>query len=253
MTSAMDIAEFLRGPWTRRPAVLSDLDGCLISGDRVLPGVPALVEACGPKLWIVSNNSTDTAATLSHRLAALGIAVPADRIILAGEQTLRAIAAEYAGARIALFAAAPLHALSRDLGLVIDHERPDLAVLARDTAFDFRALTRLAVLVHEGVPLRITNPDPRHPGPMGEPLPETGALFAALSAVVPGARVSACLGKPAPDLIRMALARADVPASAAVFIGDTPQSDGRAAASAGVEFVRILSVAAPVLAGDGAW
>lgn len=234
------MAEFLKGRWTQRPAVLADLDGCLISGGTVLPDVPDLFAACAPRLWIVSNNSTDTAASLSLRLAGLGLTVPADRIFLAGEETLRALAATHPSARVALFAAAPLQKLAQDLGLVLSRESAEIAVLARDTGFCFDDLERLAALVLNGATLWLTNPDPSHPGADGALKPETGALYAALKAMVPSA-AAACIGKPAPDLVRKALARAAVLPGAAVYIGDTPHTDGGAAAASGVEFVQIAA------------
>ncbi|MBD3764385.1 MAG: HAD hydrolase-like protein [Rhodobacterales bacterium] len=249
MAAAIPMAEFLRGGWTGRAAVLADLDGCLISGGTVLPQVPALFDACGERLWVVSNNSTDTAAGLSRRLAAMGLDLAADRILLAGEETLHTLAAAYPGARIALFAAPPLQALAQDLGLVLSPDRAEIAVLARDTGFGFADLARLAALVHRGAALWLTNPDPSHPGPDGVPVPETGALFAALDAMLPRG-LPQCLGKPAPDLIRKALARAAVLPGAAVYIGDTPQTDG--AAAAGVEFVQIAPPAAAAGATAGA-
>ncbi|MDP2085714.1 MAG: HAD hydrolase-like protein [Gemmobacter sp.] len=236
------MADFLRGGWTDRAAVLADLDGCLIAGNRVLPQVPALIETCGSRLWIVSNNSTDTAAGLSQRLAGMGLDHPADRIVLAGEETLRAVASERPGARVALFATPALQALAQHLGLVAVNDRADVAVLARDTGFCFADLARLADIVGRGTPLWLTNPDPSHPDTDGRPVPETGALFAALLAMLPDV-APRCIGKPAPDLIRKALARAAVLPGAAVYIGDTPQTDGGAARAAGVEFVQI---AAPI-------
>ena len=249
MSSAIPMAEFLHGPWTGRAAVLADLDGCLIAGERVLPQVPALFAACGPRLWIVSNNSTDTAAELSMRLAGMGLDVAPDRILLAGEETLRALALERPGARVALFATPALQGLAQALGLVTVSDRADVAVLARDTGFGFVDLARLAALVQRGAPLWLTNPDPGHPGPDGLSVPETGALFAALRAMVPQV-APRCIGKPAPDLIRKALARAAVVPGASVYIGDTPQTDGAAAAAAGVEFVQIAPpMAAPAPTG----
>jgi pyridoxal phosphatase len=232
MTTVLD------GPWTGRSAVLCDLDGCLIAGDLVLPGVPALLATCGARLWVVSNNSTDTADSLSRRLARMDLAVPTDRIVLAGEETLRTLARRHQGARVALFMAPQLAELALDLGLVPCTERPEVAVLARDTSFTLDRLARLAALVHRGVPLQITNPDLCHPGPDGMPVPETGALLAALAAIAPPGKIT-CLGKPAPDLLMLALARADATASEAVYLGDTPETDGLAARAAGVEFVQI--------------
>ncbi len=236
MASGLDVV--VRGDGVGHAAVLCDLDGCLIAGDCVLPGAARLVAACGPRLWIVSNNSTDTAMTLSAGLADLGLAVAPDRIVLAGEETLRALARSRPGARVALFAAPPLTALADTLGLRPDDRTPDVAVLARDPDLTLPRLARLAALVHGGVPLHLTNPDPSHPGPDGTPVPETGALLAALAAVVP--RVAPrCLGKPAPDLLRIALDRAGVAPGDAVYLGDTPETDGEAARAAGVPFIRI--------------
>ena len=58
----------------------------------------------------------------------------------------------------------------------------------------------------------------------------------ALTAAVPGLAIPT-VGKPRPDLLQLALARAGVAPADAVFIGDTPETDGAAARAAGVEFV----------------
>ncbi|OOY11928.1 hypothetical protein BMG00_12690 [Thioclava marina] len=236
MTQPIGLSEFLSGPLPERAAVLADLDGCLIAGDRVLPGVPELIERCGERLWVVSNNSTDTAEHLSARLGRMGLTVSAERMVLAGEETLRNLQRRRPGARVALFAAPPLVALARKLGLVPDRTQPELVLLARDTGFSFADLTQLTAMAARGLPVLLSNADTFHPGPDGTPQPETGALWAAARAAVPAATASS-LAKPAPDLVHAALSRAGVAPGAAVFLGDTPETDGRAAAAAGVEFV----------------
>lgn len=236
MPQPIGLQTFLSGPLPDRAAILADLDGCLIAGERVLPGVPELFARCRERLWIVSNNSSDTAQTLSRRLAGLGLELPAERIVLAGEQTLRMIRRRHPGARVALFAAAPIRALAREIGLVEDRENPELVFLGRDPDFDFSDLTALFAHVARRVPVWLSNPDPFHPGPDGLPRPETGAIWAAVRAALPDA-VAASLGKPAADLAAIALAKAGVAPEQAVFIGDTPETDGGAAAAAGVDFV----------------
>lgn len=224
-------------------AVLADLDGCLVADGQVRDGVADLFARADGRLWIVSNNSTDTAQSLSAHLATEGLLLAPERILLAGEQTLRHLAGAERMPRLALFAAPRIQALARDLGLVIDHDTPDLAVLARDTGFDFARLAELVALLHLGVPLRVTNVDPAHPGPGGVPRPETGALLAALRSMLPGLE-AASLGKPAPDLALIALARAGVAADRAVFLGDTPETDGETARRSGIRFVHIAAPAA---------
>ncbi|MYM54479.1 HAD-IIA family hydrolase [Thalassovita mangrovi] len=238
MPEPIRLQQFLDGPWPERAAILADLDGCLVSGDTVLPGVPELFARCGARLWVVSNNSTDTARTLSARLAGLGLALPPERVLLAGEMTLRALQQTRPGARIALYATDPLQELAQELGLVPDRAAPERVVLARDTALSFADIARIAEHAHAGIPVTLANPDTSHPAADGTPVPETGALWAAVSAMVPQARVNS-LGKPAPDMPREALRRAGVTAGAAVFIGDTAETDGLAAAAAGVEFVHL--------------
>jgi len=239
MRKPIGLQQFLDGPWLGRDAVLADLDGCLLSGDTVLPDVPELFARCADRLWIVSNNSSDTAPTLSTRLAGLGLALSSDRILLAGEMTLRALAAAQPGARVALYVNPPLQELARDLGLQPDRDQPQSVVLGRDTALSFADIARIAELADAGLSIYLTNPDTSHPGADGTPQPETGAIWAAITAIVPQARMTS-LGKPAPDLPREALRRAGVTPGAAVFIGDTEATDGAAAMAAGVEFVRLI-------------
>ena len=113
MIQPVRLQHFLDGPWPDRAAILADLDGCLISGNTVLPDVPELFERCGERLWVVSNNSSDTAETLSRRLAGLGLSLPAERIVLAGEMTLRAVQQARPAARLALYAEQPLAGAGR--------------------------------------------------------------------------------------------------------------------------------------------
>jgi ribonucleotide monophosphatase NagD (HAD superfamily) len=240
MTEAIALHDILADGLPDRAAVLADLDGCLISGDTVLADVPELFARLRHRLWIVSNNSCDTAISLSARLARLGLDLAPGRIFLAGERTLRRIAAERPGARIALYAAAPLQALAKELGLHLDRARPDIAMLARDPDFTFSDLSELTAHLHRGVQLWLSNLDASHPGPDG--------TIAATAAIVPGAAYRQ-LGKPDPYLLDLAAgARPDQ----AIFLGDTEATDGEAARAAGMPFVllaRPTGAARPAMAG----
>lgn len=67
MSQAIGIKDVLSTRLAGCAAVLSDLDGCLISGETVLDAVPELFGRFGDVLWIVSNNPTDTAISLTNR------------------------------------------------------------------------------------------------------------------------------------------------------------------------------------------
>ena len=217
--------------WYR--AVLCDLDGCLVSGARPLPGAVEFAHEVGDRLHIVSNNSTDTPTTLSRRLAAMGIVVPEARITLAGSVAVKSIARQIPGGRVALFGSAPIRRHARGLGLLIDLEVPDVVLLTRDPRFSYASLQTIVNLSARGVRLVVSNLDDSHPGPDGTPVPETGALLKAVVACLPKLRYET-IGKPAAPLFESALSKAGVTTDDAIFIGDNPETDGAGAAKIGL-------------------
>lgn len=222
-------------------AILCDLDGCLIAAGRALPGAVAFAETAGERLSIVSNNSADTALTLSRKLAGIGLDLPPERIFLAGELAVRTVAAEYPGGRVLLFSEPALQGLAEELGLrqLRGHEA-DAVILARDTSFTLTRLEEALRALEKGAALTLTNPDLFHPNADGRPVPETGALFAGLRACLPdiGARV---IGKPEPLLIEAALRHSGVAAARAVFVGDNAETDGIAAERSGLDFLHLVA------------
>ncbi len=222
----------------RAAVVLADLDGCLASGNIPLPGAVALAEWLGPRLWLVSNNSTEVATELSAVLAKGGLRIPPARIVLAGEAAVAAIAHDHPGASLLLAGSTALRRAASDAGLrVLDwrgNRTPDVVLLARDRNFSYGRLQRIAVALRNGATLVATNPDLTHPGPNGRPIPETGALLAAVMATAPSHPVR-IVGKPQPELFHAALTRAGVTDPArAVMIGDNPATDIAGARTAGI-------------------
>ncbi len=219
--------------------VLCDLDGCLISEGRAFDDAPAFVEACGHRLWIVSNNSSDTAATLSAHLSALGLVVPSERILLAGEQTLLHLARTQPDARLGLYANPALQAAATVMGFELATTGPDIALLCRDVGLTLDGLGRLAAHIAGGAEFWISNIDITHPGLAGQAVPETGTLLAALKALLPNVRPQ-CLGKPDPFLLDRALQASGHAPEAAIFVGDNADTDGDAARKAGIHFVHLV-------------
>lgn len=220
-------------------AILCDLDGCLISGDHVYADAREFIEEFRSRLWIVSNNSSDTATSLASRLKRQGVVLPAKQIILAGEETVRRLADEWPGARVAIHASPAIRALAGELGLDVSDEDAEAVVLGRDPTLALNGLGHIIGQVQAGARLHVTNLDLTHPGADGTPVPETGALLAALCACLPTLRFQS-IGKPGQALLDTALERADVASQSTVFIGDNLVTDGAAAALAGVHFIHLV-------------
>ena len=165
-------------------AILCDLDGCLISGDRVLPGARALLAHAGERLIILSNNSTDTPATLAARLAGIGLDAPPRRIVLAGTAALDLLA-QKGDVRLCLYGSPALGDHARALGLTLERQTPSHVLLTRDERF---FLSRPAGLYRPAAPRRAASggePGRKPPRPRGDPVPETGSLLAAIRSVLP--------------------------------------------------------------------
>lgn len=219
--------------------VLADLDGCLVSEGCAYPDAPTFVEACKDKLWIVSNNSTHTAEVLSAELALQGIAVKAERVLLAGEQTLCRLRTQSPQKSVALYASECLRAQARSFGLRIDMENPDIVILCRDLAFAIPDLENVIAHYLKGTPLWVSNTDLAHPGLDGRPVPETGALLEALRAVIGDVSFD-CIGKPHRYMAELALATSQISAADTVFVGDNKATDGAIAKAAGMPFVHLV-------------
>lgn len=218
----------------RYRALLCDLDGCLVAGDRLLPGARELAGLAGERLWILSNNSTDTPQSLSARLAGLGLDAAAERIVLAGATAVEQMAADAPGARLSLYGSEAIRALAHAAGLLLDAGQPDVVLLTRDEGFGYGDLNRIVRQIEGGARLVVANADATHPGADGLPVAETGALLAAVLACRPDIPYSV-VGKPSPVLYRAALARIGLDPGAILAIGDNPATDGEGARRMGLD------------------
>lgn len=219
---------------------LIDLDGTLVSGGAALPGAAALLERLAGRFVLVSNDAEHTPRQLAAQLRRLGLAVPADRILLAGAAALDPLARERPGARILLLGSAALHRQARRRGLVpLDRgeEGVEAVVLCRDRGFTYGRLERAAHAVRGGAALVVANPDLVHPGPGGRVVPETGALLQALLACT-GPMPYRLVGKPEPGLFLAGLARLGLAAEETVMVGDNPATDGTGARRLGIGFLQ---------------
>jgi HAD superfamily hydrolase (TIGR01450 family) len=217
---------------------LIDLDGTLISGRTVLPDAHWLLNSLAGRYVIVSNNAEHTPDQLSRALRTIGLAVnPAD-ILLAGTIAIDRIAQEMPGAAILLLGSSSLKHYARRKGLRLISERPDVVLVTRDRQFNYLKLAAAAAALTDGARLYVAAPDLSQPGVDGRPVPETGALAAAILACA-GPREYTVVGKPERALFEFACDRLNVAPADAMMIGDNPQTDGLGAMRLGLRFWQV--------------
>jgi len=210
--------------------ILCDIDGCLISGSRVLPGAHEFVRHFADKLVLVSNNSTDTKESLQSRLSSLDLNLHPDQFFLAGEETLAWSVDHFGPGPMFLLANSQMQAAAAAIGLVHCAIHPRAIIICRDTELTLGRLEEALLHIVKGCPVVLANDDITHPGENG-PAIESGALLHLLEKCHAPSQVIR-IGKPMPGLLLRALGQ--VGAGHAVMIGDNPKTDALAARAAGI-------------------
>jgi len=219
-------------------AYVIDLDGTLAAGGCLTRGAGELIAATGGAYVVVSNNSSHSPCGVADELAACGLAIPPERIVLAGAVTLTLLASERPGARVMLLGSTAMAEMAVAAGMRLVEDDPDMVVLARDEQFSYDRLLRAANAVRGGAELVATNADPSHPGKDGRIVPETGALLAALKACC-GPLTHRTIGKPGPVLFTEALRRLGTAPARTLVIGDNAATDGLGAQRLGMPFLQV--------------
>lgn len=219
-------------------AVLLDLDGTLIRGGKAIEGAVGFVARHAGRIAIVSNNSSDTAQTLSVKLSELGFDLQPNRVYLAGVTALEYLAEAHAGERLMILGSSDLIAQAQTFGLVVTDAAPDAVLIARDENFNYGKLAAAANAIASGARFYVSNADVYHPGTGEWRVPEAGSLMLAVMAIA-GRSPDKVFGKPDGHMLKQALRRLHVPGSHAVMIGDNPTTDGLAARNAQIRFIEV--------------
>lgn len=218
--------------------ILCDLDGCLVSDNQPLIGAVEFVRAYGGKMVLMSNNSTDSPRSLCRKLEAIGLNLPASRILLAGTYAVDLISQQYPGAQIFIAGTDEItnHAVAQGLTIVTD--TPEIVLLTRDEDFSYKKLQLIIGYLLGGASLWVANMDRSHPGLNGNPVPETGTLFAMIKSCLPDIEWQE-VGKPEGFLYKKALELLDLAPKQTMAIGDNPDTDGEGARRLGIRSIII--------------
>jgi ribonucleotide monophosphatase NagD (HAD superfamily) len=214
-------------PWSaEQPALILDLDGTLMREREPVEGAADLLRAYHDRYVVVSNNSTHTSMQLARRLRLAGLSVEPDRLVLAGEMTIRYLQERYPGARVMLCASVGLKRYALQSGCQLDKR------------FCYSVLERVTRELARGAQLIVSNADGSHPGPDGLVVPETGALMQAVI-TSSGCEPAHVVGKPGPAMFEEGLRRLGRPAGEVVVIGDNPGTDALGAVRAGMRYLLV--------------
>ncbi len=224
-----------------------DLDGCIYFGrtlaDRANDLLRLLRES-GLRFGFITNNSRESAAEIRGKLTDMGLELGEELIVSATEAIAVYLAERYGSVSVKVAGSESLSfALAEHDHRVLAWEEATLAdtvVIGRDTEFDYERLQQIVNEVLKGARIVSTNPDTSHPGEGGKLIPETGALLAAVEAVVGTAAVEIiCIGKPHGWLYELAMKWSGVSPAECIMVGDNLITDIAGADKAGIKSVWI--------------
>ena len=220
--------------------LIVDMDGVLYRGDSPLPGLREFFALAGTRPFVlVTNNSLLTAADCQAKLAAMGVRVPAAAILTVSEATGRYLAARFPrGGRAQVLGSAALRDAVTGAGLTLVPSGADVVVAGLDTGLSYRSLAAAVRSIGAGAAFVATSLDPVLLTADGI-APGAGAIVAAIRACVVADPL--CVGKPSPEMFRLAAGLLALPMSEILVAGDNAASDIAGGAAAGARTALLLS------------
>jgi HAD superfamily hydrolase (TIGR01450 family) len=221
-------------------SLVCDMDGVLYRGAETIPGAPeavARLRAHGVRVLFCTNNSSQTVAQYSDKLAGMGLETRPEDILTSAVVTTEVLIERHLkGKRALIVGGEGLKAVARDADLEIASHDIDVVLVGWDRDFDYNKMKLAADAVRDGAVFIASNADATFPAPDG-PLPGAGAIVASIE--VAGGRSAEVLGKPHRPMTDAILKRLGGGRIAAV--GDRPDTDLAGAFEMGWMTILVLS------------
>ncbi|MDG7011170.1 MAG: HAD-IIA family hydrolase [Nitrososphaerota archaeon] len=223
---------------------LFDLDGVFYKGkeSRVkIGGTKAVraIRASGKKLFILTNNSTDSAETVHSRLLEFDIPVKKEEVLTSGSLTAEYLRERFGRVSYFLVGEEGLDSeMKRQGHRRTEGEAADFVVVGLDRRLTYDKLDQAARLARHGARIIATHVSRLYAYKTG-PAMATGPLVKAVEYA--SSKRATVIGKPSPLMYRIALARAGCARSRAVMVGDQTDTDIAGAARAGIDAVLVTS------------
>lgn len=228
----------------KKDLFLFDLDGVFYAGkeNREKIGGTKAIEALrrsGKKLFVLTNNSTDSVETISTRLAEFDIPVKRDEILTSALLTAEYLSRKHGKISYFLVGEAGLETEMRRCGHIrTEGDEAQFVVVGLDRRLTYDKLDRAARLVRNGASIVATHSARLYMYNNG-PAIATGPIVRALEYATQ--KKATLIGKPSPLMFRIALERTGCTKRQAVMIGDQVDTDLKGASRAGIDSILVTS------------
>ena len=225
-----------------KTAFISDMDGVIYHGNRLLPGTLEFVNWLNEhqkRFLFLTNSSERTPRELREKLSRLGIDVAEEHFYTSALATADFLSRQRPGCTVFVIGEAGLYNALYERGISMNDNNPDYVVVGETRTYSFERIEKAVHLINQkGARLIGANPDLTGPSEHGI-VPATGSLIAPIE-LATGTKAY-FVGKPNPLMMRRAVKRLDAASRETVIIGDRMDTDIIAGVEAEVDTVLVLS------------
>jgi NagD protein len=231
-------------------AFISDMDGVIYHGNRLLPGVPEFVEWLKrerKKFLFLTNSSERTPKELQEKMSRLGINVESNVFYTSALATANFLSNQKPKGTAFIIGEAGLVNAMYNVGYSMNNINPDYVVVGDTRSYSYEKIEQAVNLVINGAKLIGTNSDVTGPVENGI-APSTRALMAPIELAT--GRSAYYVGKPNPLMMRIALKKLGCSREETIIIGDRMDTDIIAGIESEIDTVLVLSGITTLKAAD---
>ena len=220
---------------------ISDMDGVIYHGNRILPGVLEFVNWLqheNRKFLFLTNSSERTPRELQQKLERMGLEVNESHFYTSAMATASFLSSQCPGGSAYVIGDAGMTKALYDVGFSMNDINPDYVVVGETRTYNFEKIEHAVRLVLKGAKLIGANPDLTGPTERGI-APATRALMAPIE--LSTGKQAYYIGKPNPLIMRNALKKIGCKLEEAVIIGDRMDTDIIAGIESEIDTILVLS------------
>ncbi len=225
----------------KKKGFISDMDGVIYHGDKLLPGVKEFVRWLkkeNKRFLFLTNSSERTPRELQEKLHRLGVNVDRNVFYTSALATAQFLASQKPKGTAFIIGEAGLINAMYNAGYTMNNIDPDYVVVGDTRNYSYEKLEQAVNLVLKGARLIGTNPDLTGPVENGI-APATKALISPIELAT--GKQAYFVGKPNPLMMRIAVKKLGVRREDAVIIGDRMDTDIIAGIESEIDTLLVLS------------
>lgn len=224
-----------------RKGIISDMDGVIYHGNRLLPGVKEFVSWLKKeekKFLFLTNSSERTLKELQEKLSRMGIDVDKNVFYTSALATAQFLSSQKPKGTAYIIGEAGLINAMYNVGYTMNNVDPDYVVVGDTRSYSYEKIELAVNMVLKGAKLIGTNPDVSGPVEHGI-APSTKALIAPIELAT--GKKAYFVGKPNPLMMRIALRKIGCRREESVIIGDRMDTDIIAGIESEIDTCLVLS------------